>query len=294
MEPEQYSFAKLKYLIVNMKKTVLIICCLCTIGVSAQEKKKIVISPAPGFDGDKNVAQLFINHLGIGLTASGRYMVLENRKETAAISQEEQEAYNSGIVDDAQQVEFGHNEGADYACYVSIVYFAEIYDITCKFHHFSSGKLINSFNESAKKTEELIEAAKRIARRIASGNDFTSGPKLQWVKAPKCFYDERSEEYVDCDISISDEGLLSYEDAVNVCTNKGAGWRLPTKEELILIYYYRSEIEKEEGTVKFQKKDYWSSSKRNNYESFVINFATGKESHYSKNIKNPCRCIRYE
>ncbi|MDR0725662.1 MAG: DUF1566 domain-containing protein, partial [Prevotellaceae bacterium] len=218
----------------------------------------------------------------------------ENRKEASAVSQEEKEAYEAGIVDDEQQVEFGRADAADYTCYVSIVDVFGAYNITCKFQHFASGQLISAFSETARSGSDLADAAKTIARKIARGSDFTSGPKPKWVKAPECYYDEYTGKYVNCDISISDEGVLSYSDALNVCAKKGEGWRLPNKEELIRIFIFRNEIEQENGCVPFKKNDYWSSSKRNNYESYVVNFGNGKEAYYSKNIKNPCRCIRYE
>jgi hypothetical protein len=132
-----------------------------------------------------------------------------------------------------------------------------------------------------------------MARNLASGRDITAVKKSDWVKAPKCYYDENNDEYVDCDISSpNEEENLTYSDACDFCKNKGEGWRLPTKEELMKIYNNRLAIE-ENGSTRFKYKDYWSSSKRNNYESYVVNFSTGKIDCYSKNIKNPFRCIRY-
>jgi hypothetical protein len=287
----------------NMKKFILIVCCLCTFAASAQqemkkqERKKVVISPDPtNTEAPKNIVQLFMNHLSVGLTQSGRYEVIENRREAAAVSREEQAAYDAGIVDDAGQVEFGHNEAAEYTCYVSIVEVLGIYNFTCKFQHLKSASVPHSFETSASSEsgQEIVEAAKSMARKIANGGDFTSGPKLKWSKAFSCYWDELEGRYVDCKISISDEGILSYEDAASACANKGTGWRLPDKDELKMIYSNRFKIEREEGFVRFKPRDYWSSSKRNAYENYAVNFASGEEVFYSKNIKNPCRCISIE
>ncbi|MDR3227377.1 MAG: DUF1566 domain-containing protein [Prevotellaceae bacterium] len=279
-----------------MKKIIFIICCLCTIGVSAQqEKKKIVISATPDTTISKDIVGLFIDELGVGLNKSGKYEVVQNRKEFAAVLGEEVEFQESGYVNDEEQIELGKAAGAEIACYTTIRKIGRNFNITCKFLDLKTGKSIGQpFSLATKNGEDdLIDVAHLMARNLASGRDITAERKADWVKAPKCYYDEYTDKYIDCDISISDEESLPYAEACDFCKNKGDGWRLPTQQELMKIYNNRFVIE-ENGSAKFKYKDYWSSSKRNNYESYVVNFSTGKIDCYSKNIKNPFRCIRYD
>jgi hypothetical protein len=282
-----------------MKRIIFIICCLCTIGVSAQEKKKIVIATTPDTTVSKQIVGLFIDELGVGLNNSGKYEVLQNRKEFVAVLGEEVEFQESGYVDDQEQIELG-KAGAEIACYATVRQIGKNFNITCKFialkttETMKQGQSIGQpFSVSTENGEnDLIDAAHRMARKIVSARDITAEKKLGYVKAPKCYNDESSGKYIDCDISVSDEENLTYSEACDFCKNKGEGWHLPTKEELAMIYRNRFDIENN-GGVRFKTRDYWSSSKRNNYESYAINFGAGTIDCYSKNIKNPFRCIRF-
>jgi hypothetical protein len=278
-----------------MKTFLFVICCLFAVGATAQnEKKRIAILTTPDTTIDKNIVGLFIDELGVGLTQSGRYEVVGNYREYAAVSGEVKEAQEGGLIDDAQQVEWGKAAGAEYMCFTTIRKIGSNYNIACKISEAQTAKLISSFSIPTKHgIDDLIEVAQLVARRIASGRDITTVAGPKHVKAIGCYYDEYQQKYVDCDISIVDEGPMTYSEALEYCKNKGEGWRLPTKEEMLIIYSKRSKLLEQDGMVPFVPKDYWTSSKRNNYESYVINMGTGSETSYSKNIKNVFRSIRY-
>lgn len=238
-----------------------------------------------------------MDKLTVGLTESGRYTVLSNRQEFAAVLGEEAEFQNLGYLDDNQLLTLGKAMGADFACYVKIRVVEGDYSVNCEFVGLKQkqGMVTKAFdvrvNSSQGLSSGLINAATQMAKQIASGRDFTQAEATKWVTAPKCCYNDNNGQYVDCIISRKDEEAMTYADAVAFCKSKGEGWYLPTKEELSLIYRNQISIV-ENGGVKFSRRDYWSSSKRNNYESFVINFSTGQAQYYSINIKNVFRCVQ--
>jgi len=256
----------------------------------AQQKDKVVISAAPNKEIPESLIKVFMNYIGDGLTESGRYEVLSNRKDFAAVLGEEAEFQETGLVDDKELLEIGHAKGANYACYIDIQEFDDTYYISCKVTDLRTGKQPMSFTLQSDK-RGLPNAAKQMATRIATGRNITSEQTVKTVIAPNCCYDAYNEKYVDCDISRVDEEALSYKDAVEFCKNKGDGWRLPDKDELLTIYQKRIIIVENNG-ARFSQKDYWSSSKRNNYECYVVNFGSGNQSYYSINIKNVFRCVR--
>jgi hypothetical protein len=54
--------------------------------------------------------------------------------------------------------------------------------------------------------------------------------------------------------------------AQRFCADLGSGWRLPTKEELVILYRYKKEI------GGFADKLYWSSSPYMNTSAWFLNF----------------------
>jgi hypothetical protein len=141
--------------------------------------------------------------------------------------------------------------------------------------------------------DDLIDAAQGMASTLGSDEYQYNLPQRRTSAiAPNSYYDEYAQRYVDADISIVDHAKLTRDEAAVFCTNMGQGWRLPTREEAAQIYNARSAIISNGGTP-FAANDYWTSSYPNNYEGYVINFNTGNEDCYSKNIKNIFRCVRY-
>ncbi len=76
--------------------------------------------------------------------------------------------------------------------------------------------------------------------------------------------------------SAEDLGKSIWGEAKGLCDNYKGGthtdWRLPTKEELLLIYQL---LFKNKGVKSFASKNYWSSSKNNEDVAWVFDFYTG-------------------
>ena len=281
-----------------MKPILLIICCLCAVGAFAQqqqEKKKprVVISSAPNEKVDEDIMGLFRDELSAGLKKTGQYQVYEQRKEATFLQNEEREFQESGRVKDEDLMKLAKADGVDYVAYVTIRKIYTKLTITVKFMHLESmesiGEPITENGNDA--PEDIISMADRIARKLAIGRSITHVSKKEYYTCSKCCKDERSGDFVDCDISAVSEQALTHTEALEFCKKKGDGWRLPTREELGRIFRQARDLVAE-GAAPFEKKDYWSADTRNNYEAYFINFGTFEVNHYGKSIVNTFRCIR--
>lgn len=68
---------------------------------------------------------------------------------------------------------------------------------------------------------------------------------------------------------------------VNMYSEGGSGWRIPSKEELLAIYSMKASL----GT--FQPWHYWSSTK-NGSQNFTVHFGTGSSNCYCNGNSNFC------
>ena len=72
------------------------------------------------------------------------------------------------------------------------------------------------------------------------------------------------------EVKAADESdLLNWEDAIDAASNYGSGWRLPTSDELQLLYEQKSNI------GGFAAGNYWSSSSSENRTVVRQNFSDG-------------------
>ena len=83
-----------------------------------------------------------------------------------------------------------------------------------------------------------------------------------------------------------DLGEHNWEDAKKVCEDLGDGWKLPTREELHLMWFNRESI------GGFAVADYWSSSEYSNSNAWGQNFYSGDRGNNSKDYTNYVRAVR--
>jgi hypothetical protein len=83
-----------------------------------------------------------------------------------------------------------------------------------------------------------------------------------------------------------DLGQHNWEDAKKICEDLGDGWRLPTREELYLMWLNRESI------GGFSAAFYWSSSEENSHYAWSQNFGNGGQDNYYKDYKNYVRAVR--
>ena len=79
---------------------------------------------------------------------------------------------------------------------------------------------------------------------------------------------------------------LSWSDAVTAASAYGAGWHLPTKTELKMLYEQRNVV------GGFAKDDYWSSTELDSNSAWIQGFGNGDQDRYNKYSKLSVRAVR--
>ncbi|MFZ4503485.1 MAG: DUF1566 domain-containing protein [Methylovulum sp.] len=79
---------------------------------------------------------------------------------------------------------------------------------------------------------------------------------------------------------------LSWNDAVTVASAYSAGWHLPTKTELKILYEQRHVV------GGFAKDDYWSSTELDSNSAWIQGFFNGDQDRYNKYSKLSVRVVR--
>ena len=64
---------------------------------------------------------------------------------------------------------------------------------------------------------------------------------------------------------------MSWHSGGTACINLGKGWRLPTKDELALLFEYRDSV------GNFGDFSYWSSTEIDDFRAYSMNFNVGNE-----------------
>ena len=82
------------------------------------------------------------------------------------------------------------------------------------------------------------------------------------------------------------EGGFTWSEAKEACAKLGAGWRLPTKEELNEMYKKRDDIGGFAGT------NYWSSTESDSYNAWKQIFVYGNQSIGYKDVYASVRAVR--
>jgi hypothetical protein len=262
-----------------MKQLLLLLCILYTISLPAQ-KKSVAMFTSYGSTVTEDVRKAFVDALQEGVFKSGKYDVLARDGDMETVQKEfalHANASEEAIMGWAEAIK------ADYSCFASITKIDKNYQISCKIVEAgSSYKLVFIDSKRTQRgDDDLINTLDFIATEMFSGRSGLATVALEGI----------FEDSDICEISLADERKATWEEAMKVCDCKGDGWSLPTRKELKAVFKEKRIVE-EKGARKFQHSDYWTSEKRNNYESYSIDFKTGDEIFYSKLEKNLFRCIK--
>ena len=89
------------------------------------------------------------------------------------------------------------------------------------------------------------------------------------------------------EVMTEDLGEMKWEEAKKACKNLGDGWRLPSKDELNLLY------ENKEKIGGFAKRYYWSSTEYGDNKAWRQTFNSGYANEgYGKNFTYFVRAVR--
>jgi hypothetical protein len=92
------------------------------------------------------------------------------------------------------------------------------------------------------------------------------------------------EQHLKFEVYPEDLGEFTWEDAKEACATLGEGWRLPTREELYLMWLNKDDS--------FAAAYYWSSSEYNINLAWNQCFANGYQHLNYKNDANYVRAVR--
>jgi hypothetical protein len=191
------------------------------------------------------------------------------------------------MVREDQILKLGQDWGADCVAFASVNDLDGNYQITCKLIEVESKKTLfvdSYYTENGK--SDFLKLLPKIAKEMFAGNNFSA--EVQGTKFSGFL--QNGDKFTGF-ISSKDEASSTWEEAINLCKQKGEGWYLPSKEELQMIYYLRNSIIKA-GGKNFKPNNYWSSSQRNNYDGYVVNFEDGEIDYFGKTYNNVCRCVK--
>ena len=79
---------------------------------------------------------------------------------------------------------------------------------------------------------------------------------------------------------------MNWEDAKKACEKLGSRWRLPTKDELNLLYRNKDKI------GGFASEGYWSSTEDDDYGAWSHHFSTGVQNYDGKDTRYYVRAVR--
>ena len=94
------------------------------------------------------------------------------------------------------------------------------------------------------------------------------------------------EQHLKFEVYPNDLGEYNWQDAKSICEDLGDGWRLPTREELHLMWLNRDTI------GGFAAAYYWSSCEFNNFNAWYQHFFDGNQYFINKDYTYHVRAVR--
>ena len=135
-----------------------------------------------------------------------------------------------------------------------------------------------------------VQAAGTVSPAAQNGNSDKPGATYglgdRGPQGGKVYYVDASGEH-GLEAKAADEiNSLSWSDAVTAASAYGAGWHLPTKTELKVLYEHRNVV------GGFAKDDYWSSTELDSNSAWIQGFGNGDQDRYNKYSKLSVRAVR--
>ena len=134
------------------------------------------------------------------------------------------------------------------------------------------------------------QAAGTVSPADSNGNSYKPGATYglgdMGPLGGKVYYIDDSGEH-GLEAKATDEiNSLSWSDAVTAASAYGAGWHLPTKTELKILYEQRNVV------GGFAKDDYWSATELDSNSAWIQGFGNGDQDRYNKYSKLSVRAVR--
>jgi len=231
-----------------------------------------------------------IDELATALSASKNIQVID-RQHTDAIRKEFNIQF-SGDVSDDEVKRVGRQLGAQYVVTGSLVDIGNAYRFRLAAINIETavreGSSSLNININDPQVTFLLTGQRATQIGNASGN---SGMYRIGDKGPGggfIFFAENG-IYMECSGEL---GSYNWDNAMKAAQNyKGGGftdWRLPTKDELNLMYVNI----KPNKLAGFTEEKYWSSSQANRTVMWNQNFSDGSQNYVGKHVKGSVRAVR--
>ncbi len=265
-----------------MKKLFCIILCFFFVTISNAQKKKVVIGSSLG-DVDSSLKEIFMDAMESALNDSGEFEIISNRDDYKDKLLGELEVQESGLINDDDWISIGKAEGADMVVFPKINSFDEQYVITVKLIDLRSGLSQKTIKPIyCPRSKVVPEGVEKLVSAISTG-----GMKH-----------EKAKDIIECStlpntsIDKYNRSRKEWDEAVSECEKLGAGWRLPTRSELVQIITYVRVGNSLGG--QWEQTTYWTSNERNMSSAFSVEFPSAEVTYESKTARSAFRCVRSE
>jgi len=154
-----------------MKHLFLIILCIISISLSAQDDKRVAVFNPDG-DISDGIRSIVREEISNAIVNTPLYTVVERTMIEKVLA--EAQFQSKGLVDDSQISELGKMMGADLVCYGSVVPLGNNYYISLKMVDVTTAKVILQSTGSTKQgTDDLILVSQQIANKLIKNNNYT-------------------------------------------------------------------------------------------------------------------------
>ena len=161
----------------------------------------------------------------------------------------------------------------------------------------NSTKDISVLNDNIKEISNEVTALKSDLTNLQTSNNklktdleelsmknLELEAKLEAVELKKTSF--KTVKIGNLEVMSEDLGEMSWEFAKMACKNLGDGWRLPTKDELNVLY------ENKEKIGGFAYNAYWSSTEFENRDAWYKDVTSGRQDYFNKNFNFGVRAVR--
>jgi hypothetical protein len=267
-----------------MKRIIILILVLCTLNTSAtygQSKQKVAVYVTGGEDDSINefLSELLVN----AFINNGKYTVVDRSASLLAEVDKEQKFQRSGNVADNEVSRLGKQSSVQLVCMVTVkdVLEGKKY-VSAQLIDVESGEIINTAGATLSSMNELMKATKDITAKLTSE---TADKQAGYVITGKFAVQIARSESPDWETANAT--------AQSSTTGEFNDWRLPTIDELSLIFGDRDKIWNNDEPFDFMAGA-WSSDSCDGGHKYLA--GNEGENFCSKDMKTDCQpvaiCVR--
>ena len=230
---------------------VLLVCLGGMYNVYADESRKVAVYVTG--DGETGIKKILGDQLVSAFTGSGRYIAVERTNSFLAELRKEQMYQQTGAVDDRELSRLGIQFGVQFVCVAELnEAFGKKY-VSCRLIDTESAEVVNTANETSelKDMEELLRVSQSLAKvltgktgkeKVAEKAAEDAKNREGYLKRQKEKEDAMAKGYIEVGnlmVTFPPKDRMTWKEAKNMAASITTGrfydWRLPSKEEALII-----------------------------------------------------------